>query len=228
MFSMKLSIVRLISATTLGLFAAVEVVTAVSAVGYEKKVIASSFSSIEEAIAIAGLKLAIECKTKLDNLSDQAIDSKLQMLEVEKKSLEDPLAILFANKGKNLVFEDCSGTDREGFRSMISSVMAEYDIRLSEAKKNGKDMSKDQFYAAAKILSAHLCRKDKGLYPSAKASKNQFRWAIANAGLTRSMMLNKNVLKAGNSLYFEMNKSCDDFKDSTKAENLLFKHFRDQ
>ena len=157
---MKLSIVNIISATTLGLFAAAEVATAVSAVGYEKKVIASSFSSIEEAIAIAGLKLAIECKTKLDNLSDQEIDSKLKMLEVEKKSLEDPLVILFANKGKNLLSEDCSGTDKEGFSSMISSVMSEYDIRLSEDKKNGKDMSKDQFYAAFKHENSYTPLED--------------------------------------------------------------------
>ena len=225
---MKPSIVKILSSTTLGLFAAAEVFTATSAVGYEKKVIVSSFSSLEQAIAIAGLRLAIECKTKLDDLSDQEITSKLQMLEVERKSLKDPLVSLLAMKGKGLVLEDCSGLDKDRFRSMISRVIAEHDIRFSEAKKNGMYLSKDQFYAAAKILSAHLCRKDKGLYPSANASKNQFRWAIVNAGLTRSIMFDKNVLKAGNSLYFEMNKSCDDFKDSAKAENLLFKYFKNQ
>ena len=172
LFSMKLSIVKIISATTLGLFAAVEVVTAVSAVGYEKKVIASSFSSIEEAIAIAGLKLAIECKKKLDNLSDQAIDSKLQMLEVEKKSLEDPLAILFANKGKNLVSEDCSGTDREGFRSMISSVMAEYDIRLSEAKKMAKICREISFMLQPRYFLLIYAERIKGFTHQRKSAKS--------------------------------------------------------
>ena len=225
---MKPSIVKILSATTLALFTSAEVFTAVSAVGYEKKVIVSSFSSLEQAIAIAGLRLAIECKTKLDDLSDQEITSKLQMLEVKRESLKDPLVSLLAMKGKGLVLEDCSGLDRDRFRSMIVNVTAKYDIRLSEDKENGNYLSEDQFYAAAEILAAHLCRKNKGLYSSANASKNQFRWAIANAGLTRSMMFNKNVLKAGSSLYLEMNNSCDDFKDSTKAENILLKNFNNQ
>lgn len=225
---MKLLIVKVILATSLGLFAAAKVVRATPAISYDKKVIVSSFSSVEEAIAVAGLRLAIECNTKLDNLSDQEITSKLQILEVQKKSLEDPLVDLIANKGKGLVLEDCSGTDRDSFRSMISNVMAQYDIRLSKDKKSGNILSKNQFYAAAKILSAHFCRKNKGLYPSAKAAKNQLRWALVNAGLTRSMMLSKNVLKAGSSLVSEMNQSCDSFKDSRKSEDILLKYFKNQ
>ena len=37
---------------------------------------------------------------------------------------------------------------------MISSVKAEYDIRLSEERKSDNSLSKDQFYAAAQILAA--------------------------------------------------------------------------
>ena len=37
---------------------------------------------------------------------------------------------------------------------------------------NGDLRFSKRFYAAAEILSAHLCRKHKRLYPSPKASKN--------------------------------------------------------
>ena len=98
---MKLSIVRIFLATTIGIFPAAEVVTTISAIGYEKKIIVSTLSSIEEAIVFAGLRLAIECNAKLDNLSDQEINSRLQMLEVEKKSLEDPLVSLLTSKERS-------------------------------------------------------------------------------------------------------------------------------
>ena len=87
-------------------------------------------------------------------------------------------------------------------------------------------MSKDQFYAAAQILAAHL--SDKGLYQSATASKNQLRWEIANAGLTRSMMLYASVLKAGTSLALGMNPTCDNYKDPRQSEDILMEYFRSQ
>ena len=44
--------------------------------------------------------MRLNAMQKLDNLSDQEINSRLQMLEVEKKSLEDPLVSLLTSKGK--------------------------------------------------------------------------------------------------------------------------------
>lgn len=226
---MKQTILKIISATALGLLAAFEVVvTAQSAIGSEKKVIASSFSSVEEALAITGVRLVFECRIKLDNLSDQEISSALQGLKIKMKSLEDPLVSLFAEKGKDKISQDCRTIDKNGLGLVILNAMAEYDIRLSKNEISKENIPEEQFFLAAGMLAGHQCRKAKGFYPSAKFGTDQLGKAMMNQGLPLSIMLNKNLINAGISLSSILNQSCDGFTDSKKAEDILLKFFMNQ
>lgn len=225
---MKQTILKVISATALGLLAAFEVVTAQSAIGFEKKVIASSFSNVEEALAITGVRLALECRIKSDNLSDQEISSILQMLKIEMKSLEDPLVSLFTEKGKDKISQDCRTVDENGIGLVVLNAMNEYDIRLSKNEISKENLSEEQFFLATGILASHQCRKAKGFYPSAKFGSDQLWKTITNQGLPLSIMLDKNIMNAGISLSSVLNQSCDGFTDSKKAEDILLKFFMNQ
>ena len=225
---MKPSIVKILSATALGLLAAIEVVTAQSALSSEKKVIASRFSNVEDAMAFAGMRLALECRTKLDNLSDQEVSSILQMLKIETKSLEDPLVSLITERGKDSVSKDCRRIDENALGSAVANALVEYDIRLSKQEYKKEYISEKQFYTAVGIVAAHRCRKIKGFYPSAKSASDQLGQSAIDAGLPLSILANTNVIKAGMKLSDVLNRSCDGFIDNEKAEDILVKSFMNQ
>ena len=192
-----------------------------------KQVVNSNLPSFDKALQLAGVKLVLDCRTKLDKLTPDEIANVKAGMRLNNADIEDPLVLLLASKTKHTISSDCRKIDEVELSRFAMNVATNYDLRFKSGAYQDEKISEEHFMTASGIVAGHQCRKRKGLYSTSAEASERLANAFKVTNLPPRLALNMQVNYAGLKLSRMLDPTCTNFTDPEKAADILIMHFEE-
>ena len=192
-----------------------------------KQVINSNLPGFDKALQLTGVKLALDCRTKLDRLKPEEIANVIAAMKLNSADIEDPLVLLLARKTNHTISSDCRTLDEIELSRVAMNVATNYDLRFKSGAYQDEKISEEHFMTASGIVAGHQCRKRKGLYSTSAEASERLANAFKVTNLPPRLALNMQVNYAGLKLSRMLDPTCTNFIDPEKAADILIMHFEE-